>query len=112
MTERLLDIDPLSGIKTFHRYDEATDTTFIRTEEDVEPVLDANRDAEASFSRTSRLPDMLHVASIPPSVQLKWWVEKGVNIFNPDHKQAMGRLLDDPEWRYLKRVPLTLGRLR
>lgn len=112
MGERLIDIDRLSGLKTFHSYDDSTETTYIRYEQDVEPVLDDNRAAEASFSRTSRLPDMVHVASIPPSIQMKWLVEKGVDIMNPDHKQAMAKLLDSSEWRYLKRVPLTLGRIR
>ena len=112
MIERPFDYDPFTGIKTTWLEDPSTGEIALRYEADVEPVLDDNKEAEASFSRTSRLPDMLHVASIPPSVQLKWLVEKGVDIFNPDHKQAMGRLLDDPEWKHLKRVPLTLGRLR
>jgi hypothetical protein len=55
---------------------------------------------------------MVHVASVPVSIQLKWFHEKGVAMWNPDHKQAVARLLDDPEWLYLKRLPIRLGRTR
>lgn len=107
---RLLDYDPLSGLRTWHSYDEAEDLTIIRYEQDVEPVLDANKAADNHGEH--RKGDMWHVASVPPSVQLKWYVEKGVDLLNPDHKQAVARLLDDPEWRYLKRMPVRLGRTR
>ena len=109
--KRLLDYDPLSGLKTFHDYDDTTDTTFISYEQDVEPILDDNKRAEADFSRTGKLGEMVHVASIPVSVQLKWYVEKGVDVLNPDHKQAVAKLLDSAEWSYLKRAPLVLGRV-
>lgn len=112
MNQRLLEVCPLSGMKTWHIFDPVTEETSLRYEQDVEPVLDDNKEAEASFSRTSRLPDMVHVASIPPSIQLKWLIEKGVDILNPDHKQGMADLLDSAEWKYLKRVPLRLGRVR
>jgi hypothetical protein len=107
---RLLDYDPLSGLTTWHDYDEATDTTYLHHEQDVQPILDDNK--EADNHGTHRKGDMWHVASIPVSVQLKWFVEKGVDVLNPDHKQAVAKLLDDPEWKYLKRMPITLGRTR
>lgn len=104
---RLLDSDPLTGMLTWHDYDEATDTTFISYEQDVEPILDANKSAANDAS--GRMGDMVHVASIPTSVQLKWFAEKGVDVLNPDHKQAVAKLLDDPEWRYLKCREIILG---
>lgn len=109
MTERLLDVDPLSGLRTYHSYDEASDTTSLRYEEDVEPLLDRNK-ARANEA-SGPMGDMVHVASIPPSIQLKWLVEKGVDIFNKDHAQAVAKLLDDPEWRYLKVRNIILGRV-
>jgi hypothetical protein len=108
--KRLLDFDPLSGMRTWHDYDDATETTIISYEEDVQPVLDSNKDAQNE--QHGRMGDMVHVASIPPSVQMKWWVEKGVAVWNQAHKQAVARLLDDPEWLYLKRRPIMLGRVR
>ena len=110
MGERLLDIDPLSGLKTFHRYDETEDRTILRYEEDVEPLLDRNKELENHHS-SGPMGEMCHVASIPVSVQLKWFVDKGVDVLNPDHKQAVAKLLDDPEWRYLKCRNIILGRV-
>jgi hypothetical protein len=108
--KRLLDHDPLSGLTTWHDYDETTETTILHHEQDVQPILDANKEAENHG--VHRKGEMWHVASIPVSIQLKWMVEKGVDILNPDHKQAVAKLLDDPEWKYLKRMPITLGRTR
>lgn len=105
--KRLLDYDEFTGLITWHDYDELTDTTLITYEQDVEPLLDANK--AAANDNTGRMGDMVHVASIPASVQMKWLVEKGVDILNPDHKQAVARLLDDGEWRYLKCRNIILG---
>lgn len=107
--KRLLNFDPLSGMKTWHDFDAATDTTIISYEEDVQAVLDANREDQNHADR--KMGDMVHVARVPPSVQMKWFVEKGVAMWNPDHKQAVAKLLDDPEWKHLKRLPITLGRV-
>ena len=72
-------------------------------------MLDANKAAQAQARRP--LGEMAHVASIPASVQVKWLVEKGVDVLDPGHRQKVASLLDDPEWKYLKRIPITLGRV-
>lgn len=105
--KRLLDFDPDTGLTTWHDYDDTTDTTFISYDQDVAPILDANRDA--ANDATGPMGEMVHVASIPVSVQLKWFVEKGVDVLNPDHQTAVARLLDDPDWRYLKCRNIILG---
>lgn len=110
MSERLLDFDPETGLKTYHLYDPATEETALRYEQDVQPLLDANKAAQNE--QRGRMGDLVHVASVPVSIQLKWFHEKGVAMWNPDHKQAVAKLLDDPEWLYLKRLPITLGRTR
>lgn len=105
--KRLLDYEADSGLAVFHEYDEQTDTTLIHYEQDVEPLLDANK--RAANENTGRMGDMVHVASIPVSVQLKWMVEKGVDVLNPDHAKAVARLLDDPDYRYLRCREIILG---
>lgn len=105
--KRLLDYDAFSGLKTYHEYDDTTGNTMLHYEQDVEPLLEANR--RAANDTTGRMGDLVHVASIPVSVQLKWMVEKGVDVLNPDHKKAVAKLLDDPEWRYLKCREIILG---
>jgi len=100
MAKRLLDFDPFTGMKTFHEYDETEDKTYISYEQDVEPILDRNKAAQNE--NTGPMGDMVHVASIPSTIQLKWLVEHGVDILNKDHMPKVKRLLNDPEWRYLK----------
>lgn len=104
--KRLLDFDPLSGLETWHDYDEPTDTTIITYSQDVEPLLDACKRDSNHADR--KLGEMAHVASIPPSVQLKWWHELGVAVWNKDHAGAVNRLLDG-DYKHLKRLPITLG---
>lgn len=104
--KRLLDLDPLTGLKTFHDFDPATETTALSYEQDAEPVLDACKHDVNHADR--KLGDMAHVASIPASVQLKWFVELGVDMHNPDHKGRVRRLLDT-DYKHLKRLPIMLG---
>lgn len=104
--KRLLDYDPLSGLKTWHDYDAATETTLITYSGDSQGVLDQNREDENHADR--RLGDMAHVARVPPEIQMEWFVKKGVAMWNPDHKGAVRRLLDG-EYKYLKRLPIQLG---
>jgi hypothetical protein len=104
--KRLLDHDAFSGLTTWHEFDPVTDTTLLHYAQDVEPLLDAckrdNNHAERNLGNGA------HVASIPSSVQLKWLVEKGVNVLDPDHQPAVARLLDG-EYKHLKRLPIMLG---
>jgi hypothetical protein len=104
--KRLLDHDTLSGLTTWHEYDAATDTTLLHYRQDVQPLLDACKRDNNHADR--RLANGAHVASIPCAVQLKWWVEKGVNVLDPDHQPAVAKLLDG-EYKNLKRLPMVLG---
>lgn len=107
--KRLLDVDPLTGLETWHEYDATTETTVLSYHQDAEPLLDAcKRDNNHA---DKKLGDMAHVASIPPSVQLKWFVELGVDMFNPDHKGRVRQLLDT-DYKFLKRLPIQLGNYR
>lgn len=104
---RLLDVDPWTGLQTWHEYNDLTDETTISYTQDVKPTLERNK--ALANDTTGRMGDMALVASIPASVQLKWLKEKGVDLYNPDHKKAVARLLDDPEWRYLKCREIIMG---
>lgn len=104
--KRLLDIDPLSGMKTWHDYDEATETTIITYTDDVEPVLDACKEDSNHASR--KLDNLTHVASVPPSIQMEWFAKYGVRMWDQNHKGRVNRLLDGP-YKHLKRLPIMLG---
>lgn len=104
--KRLLDYDDFSGLITWHDYDEETDTTILSYEQDCEPVLDACKRDNNHADR--KLDGMVHAASVPPSVQLQWYVEKGVDLLNPNHKKAVAKLLDG-DFKHLKRLPIQIG---
>jgi hypothetical protein len=104
--KRLLDHDAFSGLTTWHEYDVSTETTLLHYRQDVEPLLDACKRDNNHADRG--LGNGTHVASIPSSVQLKWLVEKGVNVLDPNHQPAVARLLDG-EYKHLKRLPIMLG---
>ena len=107
MAERLLDFDPLTGLKTFHSFDETTQTTAIRYSQDVEPVLDANK---ADLNHADRkMGDMVHVARVPIGIQLEWFAKYGVRMWDKNHRGRVSRLLDSNEYKYLKRLPIQLG---
>jgi hypothetical protein len=104
--KRLLEIDPFTGLQTFHDYDEATETTILSYSQDVEPVLDAcKRDNNHA---DKRLGEMAHVASVPVGIQLEWFTKYGVKMWERGHEQAVAKLLDG-EYKHLKRLPIQIG---
>lgn len=107
---RLLDRDPLSGMKTWHGFDEETQQTLIRYEGDSSGVLDVCKEENNHSDKRAELKNapLVHVARVPPEVQLKWFVEHGVAMWNPDHRGAVNRLLDGP-YKHLKRLPIMIG---
>lgn len=89
----------MTGVKTFHEYNELTDEITISTEMDVEPILERNKE---QFKQGKPEGDFWKAATIPNTVIERWIREKGVNVFNKDHWPAVKRLLNDPEWRHLR----------
>ncbi len=109
-SERLLDFDPLTGLKTFFRHDEAEDTTIIRYEQDVEPILDAN--AEDRNHADRRMGDgLVHVARVPAAIQMEWFVKHGVKMWDRNDRGRVNQLLDG-DYKYLKRLPIQIGNYR
>lgn len=105
MPKRLVDYDPVTGIKTYHAYDHDQKQTTIFYEGDVEPALDFNKAIQNSYtSEYRRKRDMWHVAHIPAAVVLKWKTEDGIDVYNPDHLEDVMKKLDDPNWKYLRSI--------
>jgi hypothetical protein len=88
--------DPMTGDLTVHR------------EADVEPLLEANKALAASGDGYSPSRELRRAASVPMAVIEKSRNELGVDVFNPDHKPAVRRLLNSSEYLYLRTAP---GRL-
>lgn len=100
MSDLLFDHDPQSGLKTFIDYDGDIDRFSFRYEQDVNQLLDATQSTQnESFDKRA---DMWHVASIPAIVQLEWLAKHGVDLWNKNHRAGVKRLLNDPDYRYLK----------
>ena len=104
MTKRLLQSDPVTGLMTWHEYDELTDETTISYSADSSPILETSKDLQKDedYSKNGIKSDMWHYARIPVGVQLDWLINKGVDINNKDHAKKMFALLNDPEYSYLK----------
>lgn len=83
-------------IDTFH-YDESTDTAVIKSVQDVEPILEANKRA-FNDSGGYKSEVMNHKARIPEVIALKWCNDNGVKYqeFLSD-PNIMRRFLNDPD---------------
>jgi hypothetical protein len=88
----------------------ADDFTIVRTQ-DVEPILDRNKALQNhGHNGWTNSRNFRHVAEIPLAIAEKWMNEHGVDVFNPDHKPAVRRLLNSSDWSYLRTAGGTLRR--
>lgn len=107
------EINPVTGNQEDFYFDHEAGKLVQRTRHKVGEVLERNkRQANRTIDgRKFGGGEMLHeVANIPMGVVLKWKREHGVDVFNKEHKRKMLRLLDDPEYRYLKSTTAKLSR--
>ena len=104
MDKRLLSHDPFTGLKTFHSYDALTDETTISYEADSSPIIELNKKLQndADYSKKGIKREFWHYATIPVMVQMDWLINHGVDVYNKDHGARVSRLLNDPDYRYLK----------
>lgn len=101
--EKILDYDPLTGVKRIYKWDASEEQGIIETVQDVQPVLDANKRAQNDGTGGwSPSRELRKVGSIPNIVIEKWLVEEGINVFNKDHWPAVRRKLNSSEYRYLR----------
>lgn len=75
----------------------------IHTYQDVESILDMNHAVQsAGRSAWAADPDMHFLGSIPVNIIQKWKNELGVDFYNPNHEDAVKRLLNSNEWSKLR----------
>lgn len=91
MTEvsRKYHIDPSTGEITF------------RTHQDVEDILDHNKE----LAKHKQHGDFRHIASIPNVILNRWIVEDGVNYMSlpsDEFGKLIKRKLRDPDWAWLR----------
>ena len=106
MTKRLFSHDTATGITTWFEGD-GEGGFRLTYESDVEPVLEQNvalynhgHDGWASKAR-----EFKHVAEIPMSLILKWQVEEGIDVFDPNDWPAVKKKLNDHNWLKLRTSP-------
>jgi hypothetical protein len=95
----LLDDGSWNGVRKWIRgTDEDHGSVQVKYEGlDVDPIIEQNKRADAYDKRS----DVWHVGHIPASVGLKWLVEEGLDLWNPNHQEGIMRKLMDSDYRHL-----------
>lgn len=83
--------------------------------QDTEAVLERNQamaNHNDGWSIDGSKADKLlrRVATVPWSVITDWKENKGIDYYNPDHQDAVNRLLDDADWSKLRTANFRIGR--
>ena len=98
-----IDFDPHTGISHWWDYDAQTDKATISTQQDIEPILEWNKNAANQGLTDKGIKESWwKYATIPNIIIEKWMNEYGVNIYNKDHQKKVFNLLNRPEYKYLK----------
>lgn len=101
--------DPLTGIRKLFDYDEPTQTVFIRSEQDVKPLLDRNAELRNTKACDDPKRELRLWATIPPVVQLELR-RRGLDIFSNDQAELRRcRQVIDREYPYLKTTDFKHG---
>lgn len=100
---RLLDFDPLTGIRTTFDYDYASDTTHIIYDDPTgvtDKVLDWNRERKADIQKNTLQGkrDFVHYARVPPMAQLDMLSRHGVKFWDKNHRKKVMSLLNTSEY--------------
>jgi hypothetical protein len=95
MTRRLLDYDPLTGVRTYFEFEPSTERTLIHTEQDVQHILDQNAVMrnDADYSRKGIKEDWWHYARVPNGVILDMKTRFGVDMMAPK-----------PDWKSILKI--------
>lgn len=96
-------IDNHSGMQTYIGGGDDEDTVLVKRVFDpaaTNALLDLNKARQnEDFDRKS---EMWHAASIPISVMYEWYTKYGVSCWNPHHGDAVKKLLNSSDYRYLR----------
>lgn len=96
-------LDNIGGMRTYIGSGDEDDTVLIKREFDsasTNAILDRNKASQVDSH--DKRSEMWHAASIPVSVMYEWLTKFGINAWNPAHRDGVMRLLNDPDYRYLR----------
>jgi hypothetical protein len=101
----LIDWNPDTGLRKYiGDHPDDPDGVLVRYEQSgksIEKILDRNKRAQID-NAGKKLGDLEKVAEIPIGVMYEWLVKYGVDCWNPNHSDAVKRLLNSSDYRYLK----------
>lgn len=92
--------DPDSGCVTHVKYDADSDRIVASTTQDVTEILEENKVLQNED--TGRMGEFVRAAQIPITVQMEWLTKYGIDAWEPNHAGGVRRLLNSPDYRYLK----------
>jgi hypothetical protein len=107
---RLLDEDPMSGLKHWFRYIDETDSWQHKYEQPTDPSLDYNKARQNDGTNGKVAKDWWHAAHIPNIIIHKWLVEDGINFYDAKHWDRVAKKLDDPDYAYLRPSNFKIGK--
>ena len=85
--------------QVFH-FHEPTKEFAIEHIQDIQPLVDSNKNLQEN---DHLMRDELRLsARIPMTVYYEWKSKFGVDVFNPNHKEGVKKLLNSADYRYLK----------
>jgi hypothetical protein len=102
--ERLFDVDPISGTKTYFSSGGkwGGEWAFRQEFTDVSPEVDASRELQKTDDhwKDGVKKEFVHYAHIPDAILLQWY-QMGVDINDP---KELTKMVNKPNWSYLKCV--------
>lgn len=81
----------------------------IRHSQDVAPLLDRNKAMATHNDGYSPSRELRRVASIPVILQMEWIEKYGFNPVYAADKSVLKRLLNDPDYAYLRTAEGRIG---
>lgn len=109
------EINPVTGAREDFYWDDQQQALVQRTRHQIGDILEANkRRANATTDGRKFGTDNVlhHVADIPNALIVKFKKDHGIDVFDPNHKKRLLRLLDSPDYRYLKSTVAKLNTRR
>lgn len=108
MSERVFLDQSYDGTAEYLHFDDQGELVARQFVTDVESVLDDNKRAQCQGNGGyGATREMRHIASIPPSMLLKWANERGVTLSFLESREGFReivlKMIRDPDYRWLRR---------
>lgn len=96
--KRLLDVDPLTGLATYHDYDASTKKSTIFYEQDQQNALDRSKILADSLNKKEEWWPIGHISDL---MILKWSKECGHKPYTKEWQEYATKQLNSREYRKL-----------